>query len=169
MNSLYFIKSEIQQHTQQHSADQPGSMHNNSTMDEDDGHARVLRALHGEILAHGLVSAQGVVPGGDGVKICDAPHENLNNSQHKDVEVEAATATAATATTPVSFAQSATGAFPPLRYTDCDGRLVVVRALGMFDDLIVNATATPPPLPVGGMGVGGGGKGDIGGDRKSVV
>lgn len=147
MNSLYFIKSEIQQHTQQHSADQPGSMHNNSTMDEDDGHARVLRALHGEILAHGLVSAQGVVPGGDGVKICDAPHENLNNSQHKDVEVEAATATAATATTPVSFAQSATGAFPPLRYTDCDGRLVVVRALGMFDDLIVNATATPPPLP----------------------
>lgn len=43
------------------------------------------------------------------------------------------------------FVQSSAGAFPALRYADVGGgRVVVVRALVMFDDLIVNATATSP-------------------------
>lgn len=42
--------------------------------------------------------------------------------------------------------QSATGAYPPLRYGDAGGggRVVVLRALAMFDDLIVNVTAASP-------------------------
>lgn len=93
-------------------AQQPRSMQNYSNMDEDDGHARVLRALHGEILAHGLVSAQGIVSGAGGLKICDAPDQNRNNNNNnnpnKDVEVEAATATAATATTTTSTTTTST-------------------------------------------------------------
>lgn len=48
---------------------------------------------------------------------------------------------------PRLLTQSPAGAFPPLRYGDGDvggGRVVAVRALAMFDDLIVNATATSP-------------------------
>ena len=45
------------------------------------------------------------------------------------------------------LAQSATGAFPPLRYNDVGGgRVVVVHALAMFDDLIVSAIAAPAAL-----------------------
>lgn len=50
---------------------------------------------------------------------------------------------------PRRLVQSAAGAFPPLRYGYGDaaaggggGSVVVIRALAMFDDLIVNATAT---------------------------
>lgn len=41
------------------------------------------------------------------------------------------------------LAQSATGAFPSMRYNDADGgRVVVVHALAMFDNLIVSAIAS---------------------------
>lgn len=40
--------------------------------------------------------------------------------------------------------QSSAGAFPPLRYCCGEGRVIVVRGLAMFDDLIVNATAISP-------------------------
>lgn len=45
-----------------------------------------------------------------------------------------------------NFGQSSAGAFPPLRYGDVGGggRVIMVRALAIFDDLIVNATATSP-------------------------
>lgn len=43
----------------------------------------------------------------------------------------------------MSFVASAAGAFPPLRYRDGgegeEGRVIVVRALTMFDELIVSA------------------------------
>lgn len=80
---------------------------------ESDGHARVLLALHQELLAYGL-----------------------------DLEP-------AFAPSPSSFMQSAAGAFPPLRYVQCrgggngGGRVITIRALAMFDDLIVNGTAAP--------------------------
>lgn len=40
------------------------------------------------------------------------------------------------------FTQSSAGAFPPLQYLDRQGRKIVVRALAMFDDLIVNTTVS---------------------------
>lgn len=44
-----------------------------------------------------------------------------------------------------AFVQSSTGAFPPLRYGDAGGvREIEVRALAMFDDLIVHATVISP-------------------------
>lgn len=79
---------------------------------ESDGHALVLLALHQELLAYGL-----------------------------DVEPAASTAACLT---PLVMHQSAAGAFPPLRYVyrrGGRGRVITIRALAMFDDLIVNGTA----------------------------
>ncbi|CAM9818024.1 unnamed protein product, partial [Pylaiella littoralis] len=88
---------------------------------EGDAHARVLLALHQEFLAYGLKHDEGV---------------------------EAQTTSSSLSTL---FKQSAAGAFSPLRYVDVQrgGRVIVVHALAMFDNLIVNATAA------GGEGLGG--------------
>lgn len=92
---------------------------NNTREDEGiaecDAHAQLLRAVHQAFLDYGLV----LVP-----------------EHHQQQECPRLT-------------QSSAGAFPPLRYSDQvggsggggGGGVVVVRALTMFDDLIVNATA----------------------------
>lgn len=114
----------------------------NSQQQQEQGHARVLLALHHEFLSDGLISAQAVVVGDgfdegcadcDGDEVADTDQLLLSSSGKAYI------------------AQTATGAFPPLRYTDSARRVVVtLRALAMFDDLIVNATASP--LTAGGAG-----------------
>lgn len=68
------------------------------------------------------------------------------------------------------FTQSSAGAFPPLQYLDRQGRKIVVRALAMFDDLIVNTTVSSGSMsaasasPSAAAREGGGGvegKGDV--------
>lgn len=99
----------------------------------DEGHARVLRALHEEILAYGLVSAQELPIASTKDSYCCCSRDDDKKPC-------------------CGLVQGATGAFPPLRYLDGEGRVIVIRALAMFDDLIVNATAT---TAAGGHGGGG--------------
>lgn len=92
---------------------------NDASHNQDQHHTKVLRALHGEILAYGLSPI------------------DVNSSIGEGGDGGAGGA----------FSQSASGAFPPLHYTyrPDDGRAtreVVIRALAMFDELIVTATVT---------------------------
>lgn len=101
----------------------------NKTMEED-SHASVLRAVHGEILAYGLRPV-----------LCPEVANNEDSNTNK--QQDATTSTHCMDTHGVSFVASAAGAFPPLRYRDGgegeEGRVIMVRALTMFDELIVSA------------------------------
>lgn len=99
-------------------------------------HSLVLRALHQEFIAYGLVP------------LSMTPTPKLPQHQQE--------AGSSTTEDLVSLVQSTTGAFLPLRYAyrhDANERvqrIIEIRALSMFDDLIVNATATTAELASAG-------------------
>eukprot|EP00752_Nemacystus_decipiens_P011939 g10587.t1 len=120
-------------------------------VEEGDAHAQVLCAVHQEFLEYGLCPtdqsmAENSSSVGDGVEEGDAHAQVLCAVHQEFLEYGLVPQQQQQRGESLRLTQSAAGAFPPLRYDDAGsgGRVVVVRALAMFDDLIVNATATSP-------------------------
>lgn len=92
-------------------------------------HAKVLCAIHDQFLQFGLIpcplAEETVLPLRPTRKFYQP--DQVGGSPDPEV---------------LSFEQSATGAFSPLRYTDGE-RIITVHALAMFGDLILTATSTP--------------------------
>lgn len=97
------------------------------TQQQECPHGLLLRAIHEEFVHQGLSLC------------CDNDDSFCNNSGSDSNSVKDNSGGCKRV---IAFTPSITGAFTPLRYTSGPNRLIEVRALAMFNDLIVNATAT---------------------------